>query len=55
MDRLTYVIRKRSGTAEPVVSLVSVVNRPQLHINPDLYHTQIGEGDLIRWYEACLP
>lgn len=21
----------------------------------DLYHTQIGEGDLIRWCQACLP
>jgi hydroxypyruvate isomerase len=21
----------------------------------DLYHTQIGEGDLIRWCKACLP
>ena len=55
MDRLTYVIRKRSGTAEPGRWLVSVVNRPQLRINLDLYHTQIGEGDLIRWCEACLP
>ena len=31
------------------------VNRPQLRINLDLYHTQIGEGDLIRWCQACLP
>ena len=38
-----------------VLSLVSVVNRPQLRINLDLYHTQIGEGDVIRWLEACLP
>ena len=38
-----------------VLSLVSAVNRPQLRINLDLYHTQIGEGDLIRWCEACLP
>ena len=21
----------------------------------DLYHTQIGEGDLLRWCEKCLP
>ena len=55
MDRLTYVIRKRSGTAEPVLSLVSVVNCPQLRISLDLYHTQIGEGDLIQWVAACLP
>ena len=31
------------------------MNRPELRINLDLYHTQIGEGDLIRWTEACLP
>ena len=38
-----------------VLSLVSTVDRPQLRINLDLYHTQIGEGDVIRWAEACLP
>ena len=43
------------GSTEAVLSLVSAVNRPQLRINLDLYHTQIGEGDLIRWCEACLP
>lgn len=43
------------GSTEAVLSLVSAVNRSQLRINLDLYHTQIGEGDLIRWCEACLP
>lgn len=43
------------GSTEAVLSLVSAVNRPQLRINLDLYHTQIGEGDLIRWCQACLP
>lgn len=43
------------GTTAAVLSLVSAINRPQLRINLDLYHTQIGEGDLIRWCEACLP
>lgn len=43
------------GATADVLSLVSAVNRPQLRINLDLYHTQIGEGDLIRWCEACLP
>jgi hydroxypyruvate isomerase len=43
------------GSTAEVLSLVSAVNRPQLRINLDLYHTQIGEGDLIRWCEACLP
>lgn len=43
------------NTTEAVLSLVSAVNRPQLRMNLDLYHTQIGEGDVIRWIEACLP
>jgi hydroxypyruvate isomerase len=43
-----------NSTAD-VLALVSSVNRQQLRINLDLYHTQIGEGDLIRWCEACLP
>ncbi|OZA05117.1 MAG: hypothetical protein B7Y02_15875 [Rhodobacterales bacterium 17-64-5] len=32
--------------------LVSAVNRPQLRINLDLYHTQIGEGDLMGLHAA---
>jgi hydroxypyruvate isomerase len=43
-----------SSTAD-VLALVSSVNRPQLRINLDLYHTQIGEGDLVRWCQKCLP
>ncbi|PVH30669.1 TIM barrel protein [Pararhodobacter oceanensis] len=43
-----------NSTAD-VLSLVSAVDRPQLRINLDLYHTQIGEGDVIRWAKACLP
>ncbi len=43
------------GSTKDVLALVSSVNRPQLRINLDLYHTQIGEGDLIRWCEKCLP
>lgn len=43
-----------NSTAD-VLSLVSAVDRPQLRINLDLYHTQIGEGDVIRHAEACLP
>jgi hydroxypyruvate isomerase len=38
-----------------VLNLVSAVDRPQLRINLDLYHTQVGEGDVIRHAEACLP
>jgi len=43
------------NTTEAVLDLVSAVDRPQLRINLDLYHTQIGEGDVIRWAGACLP
>lgn len=43
------------GSTEAVLALVSSVNRPELRINLDLYHTQIGEGDLIRWCKKCLP
>lgn len=43
------------GSTAGVLGLVSAVNRPELRINLDLYHTQIGEGDLIRWCQACLP
>lgn len=43
------------GSTADVLALVAAVNRPQLRINLDLYHTQVGEGDLIRWCEACLP
>lgn len=43
------------GSTEDVIALVSAVNRPQLRINLDLYHTQIGEGDLVRWCEKALP
>lgn len=43
------------NSTSDVLSLVSAVDRPQLRINLDLYHTQIGEGDVIRHAEACLP
>ena len=43
------------GSTEDVLALVSAIDRPELRINLDLYHTQIGEGDLIRWCEKCLP
>lgn len=43
------------GSTAEVLRFVAAVNRPQLRINLDLYHTQIGEGDVIRWAEACLP
>ena len=43
------------GATGDILALVSAVNRPQLRINLDLYHTQVGEGDLVRWCEKCLP
>jgi hydroxypyruvate isomerase len=43
------------GSTAAVLGLVSAVNRPQLRINLDLDHTQIGEGYLIRRAQACLP
>jgi len=36
------------NSTSDVLSLVSAVDRPQLRINLDLYHTQVGEGDVIR-------
>lgn len=42
------------GRTEDVLALVSSIDRPHLRINLDLYHTQIGEGDLLRWCEKCL-
>ncbi|SHI33670.1 TIM barrel protein [Wenxinia saemankumensis] len=38
-----------------VLALVASVDRPELRMNLDLYHTQLGEGDLLRWAEKCLP
>ena len=43
------------GSTADVLNLVSSVDRQELRINLDLYHTQVGEGDVIRWAEACLP
>lgn len=43
------------GRAEDTLALVSSVNRPSLRLNLDLYHAQIGEGNLIELCRACLP
>ena len=37
------------------LALVSAVNSPHLKLNLDLYHAQIGEGNLIQLVERCLP
>ena len=43
-----------SSTAD-VLALVASVDREELRMNLDLYHTQLGEGDLIGWCRRCLP
>lgn len=41
--------------AKDTLALVSSVNRPGLMLNLDLYHAQIGEGNLIELCKRCLP
>jgi hydroxypyruvate isomerase len=41
--------------AEDTLALVSSVNHPRLRLNLDLYHAQIGEGNLIELCRKCLP
>ena len=41
--------------ARDTLALVSSVNRPGLTLNLDLYHAQIGEGNLIELCRTCLP
>ena len=40
---------------EDTLALVSSIGRPGLRLNLDLYHVQIGEGNLIEWCRRCLP
>ena len=41
--------------AHDTLALVSYVNNPHLKMNLDLYHAQIGEGNLISLIEQSLP
>ncbi|MBO0903610.1 TIM barrel protein [Jiella sonneratiae] len=41
--------------AEDTLALVLAVNRPGLRLNLDLYHAQIGEGNLIDLCRRALP
>jgi hydroxypyruvate isomerase len=41
--------------AADTMALVEAVGSPHLRMNLDLYHAQIGEGDLIRLVEKALP
>jgi hydroxypyruvate isomerase len=43
------------GRAEDTLALVSSVGHPRLRLNLDLYHAQIGEGNLIELCRKCLP
>lgn len=43
------------GRAEDTLALVSSIDHPRLRINLDLYHAQIGEGNLIELCKKCLP
>ena len=40
---------------EDTLALVSSIDRPELRLNLDLYHVQIGEGNLICWCKKCQP
>jgi hydroxypyruvate isomerase len=40
---------------EDTLALVSAINRKHLTLNLDLYHVQIGEGNLIEWCRRCQP
>ena len=41
--------------AEDTVTLVEAVGSPHLRLNLDLYHAQIGEGNLVQLVERALP
>jgi hydroxypyruvate isomerase len=43
------------GRAEDCLALVAAVNRPSLRLMLDLYHAQIGEGNLIELCRKALP
>jgi hydroxypyruvate isomerase len=43
------------GRAEDCLALVAAVNRPSLRLMLDLYHAQIGEGNLIALLARALP
>lgn len=43
------------GRAEDCLALVGAVNRPSLRLMLDLYHAQIGEGNLIALLRRALP
>ena len=48
------ILSRIADMAEDALALVSSVNHPRLRVNLDLYHAQIGEGNLIELCRACL-
>ncbi|MBZ5759942.1 MULTISPECIES: TIM barrel protein [Rhizobium] len=43
------------GRAGDTLALVASIDHPRLTLNLDLYHAQIGEGNLIELCRKCLP
>jgi hydroxypyruvate isomerase len=43
------------ASAEDTRTLVSAIDHPRLKLNRDLYHVQIGAGNLIETCRRCLP
>ncbi len=43
------------GRAEDTLALVAAIDHPRLRLNLDLYHAQIGEGNLIELCRRALP
>jgi len=43
------------GLAADTMTLVEAVNHPNMRMNLDLYHAQIGEGNLVELVRAALP
>lgn len=41
--------------ASETLALIKAVNHPNLRLNLDLYHAQIGEGNLTELVRECLP
>jgi hydroxypyruvate isomerase len=41
--------------AEDTIDLVSSIDNPHLQLNLDLYHAQIGEGNLVELVRQALP
>lgn len=64
-ENVTFVLENLNETvdhpdtpfakAADTLALVSLVNRPSLKLNLNLYHAQIGEGNLIELCRKALP